>query len=110
MELTAFKNNKRCYYLPREDDQNCIVCYGKLYGVEPRCGSCNIMTCLPCSSNDLRGLCPVCDREELNVKHECQYCGEHVLVGKYMRYDCDQCDTYDESCLECFEQWRAHSC
>ena len=104
------RNGKRCFYLPREDGNTCIICYGELYNVEPRCGTCGIMTCRPCSTNDLGGLCPVCDRTQLNVKHECQYCGERVLIGKYMQYDCEQCGTYDESCLECFENWKSHYC
>ena len=34
----------------------------------------------------------------------------NVLIGKYTQYDCDQCGTCDESCLECFEHWKAHNC
>ena len=32
------------------------------------------------------------------------------LIGKYTQYECDQCGTYDESCLECFEHWKSHYC
>ena len=98
----------RCYYRPRPDDGKCSICYSGLYGVEARCsgGRCKTLVCLPCSINELKGLCPICDREETNETHHCPYCHENVRVGKYMVYDCDDCGKEHETCETCFETWK----
>ena len=57
----------------------------------------------------MRGLCPVCDREELNREEQCGICGNNVRVGKFMMYHCEECGESFEACLECFEAGRSHN-
>jgi hypothetical protein len=86
----------------------CACCLGDQHGVDARCDKCSTMTCLPCSVNELRGLCPVCDREQINGQHHCQVCSGNVRVGQYMVYDCGACGEEFEACSDCFESFRSH--
>ena len=86
----------------------CACCLGDQHDVRARCDKCNTLTCSPCSWNELRGLCPVCDREQINAPHHCNVCGENVRIGQYMVYDCESCGEEFEACEGCFGNWRAH--
>jgi hypothetical protein len=50
----------------------CVYClrdqFDDGFGVKARCELCSTLTCLPCS-NELGGLCVVCDREEVLIRH-----------------------------------------
>jgi hypothetical protein len=53
------------------------------------CDTCKNKTCFECKFK-LSGLCPLCDRDELNNLYECDRCN---MFDKYMAmYVCDICD------------------
>ena len=88
-------------------DDKCIICDSSVR-VERICIFCSTLVCYCCIINELRGLCPLCEREELNKLHYCQYCHNEVRVGLYMDgYECNSCGNADYSCLECVENSRA---
>lgn len=83
----------RCYYRPHPMGLECVVCHTTTYGVTKRCC---VPVCLPCTVNELRGICPLCDRDELNRLRHCHCC--HTDVGRF-GYDCESCDGL--VCLDC---------
>ena len=89
-----------------KSDEECIICYKSKNRykskIDTTCGKCKISICLVCYSR-LYGMCPVCDREELNQKKECGYCGDEVLPVYYMVCECDICGTDLEGCEDCFK-------
>ena len=96
------QDDTTCYYRPHPMGIECIVCGTTRYGVTQKCC---VPVCRPCTVNDLRGLCPVCDREELNRLCHCHCCHADVRVGLF-GYDCESCD--EPVCLECNDNGRAH--
>ena len=91
------------------EQPTCIICFTDKYEVKARCRRCKVLTCGPCDCNELRGLCPVCDRKELNRPRFCKVCNKHVHLRDYMVYDCGVCEEEFESCVECFENWKSHN-
>ena len=78
------KHRKQCYYKKAKDGDQCSVCLNttNYYDCYARCTRCHLLTCIPCDWNELRGLCPHCDREELNEEEHCIYCKQNVRIGK----------------------------
>ena len=78
--------------------EQCIICYdGYDKEVLINCEKCNNKVCFECKFK-LEGLCPLCDRDELNELHECERCN---MYDKLMAmYVCDICnELYCRFCI-----------
>ena len=89
----------------------CNICFKKTdsSGIN-QCGTCKQQVFLQCSINELKGLCPICDREAINEEFLCQWCNTSVRIGQWMEFNCDDCEDANphvlEGCLTCFGNWK----
>ena len=86
--------------------KKCDICFKKMNSVENRCKICkDINICLPCHWNDLKGLCPICDREQLNTEQICCECYDDFHYKDIIIHnDCDSI-----ICFNCFGNG-THNC
>ena len=94
------------------NSETCIICFVKFDDVFTitQCDRCKSCVCLQCSWNELRGLCAVCDREELNEESFCEFCRTNYRIGKSMCFECENCCEEIELCLYCYEHWKCSQC
>ena len=64
-----------------------------------RCTGCKSELCGACCEN-MRGLCPICDREDINAKYLCSCCGL-LRQMKNSGLPCLQCNR-PVVCSECY--------
>ena len=82
----------------------CALC-ADIWKAGPACDRCKFVACYVCYYNELNGLCPVCDREQLNAGEDCVDCHQNKRVG--LGLTCPTCDEF--VCYECFGGWK-HGC
>jgi hypothetical protein len=95
----------------------CVVCMDENTEIATRCCGSESQTCQSCSIR-MRGLCPVCEREQMNDTYQCLTCRAAVKLDDY-GYPCFTCnasalcaDCYAENgeCVECDPMRRAPCC
>ena len=79
---------------------HCVVCYGTEHLTRP-CFTCDTPVCVECHLNHLSRLCPICDREELNLPRRCDICECTVHVSHTLAWSCRRCGLVHQSCKEC---------
>ena len=78
----------------------CCCCLGFDFDVQVRCATCRAAWCIRCNCNELRCLCPICDRAALNQTRPCSMCSQQVRIAKH-GYECVECHV-DNMCETCY--------
>eukprot|EP00953_Heterococcus_sp_UTEX-ZZ885_P019925 11128-Heterococcus_DN1.PRE.5 len=83
----------------------CGNCFNEDSSVTEACTECHINMCAPCSVDDFKGYCPVCDVDIVNLPRPCKECEQLNTLCDVM--ECPVC--YEVICKQCFGNWR-HDC
>lgn len=97
------KRRRKC---KKQEDIQCAVCLETVaeFSAKHRRCKCDTHVCLGCS-DELRGLCPVCHRTEINARFECLHCG-HVYDLRYSGMPCVSCNKA-RICKNCYSNFEA---
>ena len=94
----VYPNAARCCY--RDGTMQCCCCLGFDFDVQVRCATCRAAWCIRCNCNELRCLCPICDRAALNQTRPCSMCSQQVRIAKH-GYVCVECHVVN-MCETCY--------
>lgn len=89
-----------------EEAKQCAICFEANSTVSCTCQRCKTLLCFNCNRNECCGLCPLCDREDLNIPLECIHCHGQFHVRD--AFPCAACAEY--TCYECYENWKHNTC
>lgn len=77
----------------------CVVCMEENTEIATRCCGSNSQTCQSCSMR-MRGMCPVCERKQMNDVYQCLTCRAAVKLDDY-GFPCFTCNA-SALCNECY--------
>ena len=91
-------NMMKCTYSVTHDPLKCLVCL-EHHKSGNKCGTCGGTVCNGCHQ-DMRGLCPICDRADINARYLCSCCGSLRRL-RNSGMPCVQCSR-PVVCAECY--------